>query len=84
MKYWIFIVTAIHTHLQLQHHPLEHIQEVSHDYVKLYETYLPVCFTCIVRHFQVENNQLIEKIIKYKAKDADRMNEENDNFLKWV
>ncbi|CAG9772461.1 unnamed protein product [Ceutorhynchus assimilis] len=29
-----------------------------------------------------ENRQLVERLIKYKAKDADRMNEENDNFLK--
>lgn len=32
--------------------------------------------------FQMENNQLVERLIKYKAKDADKMNEENDNFLK--
>lgn len=35
-----------------------------------------------LRAFQDENRQLIERLIKYKAKDADRMNEENDNFLK--
>nr|CAI5857817.1 unnamed protein product [Callosobruchus analis] len=35
-----------------------------------------------LRKAQDENRQLIERLIKYKAKDADRMNEENDNFLK--
>nr|CAH7712383.1 unnamed protein product [Callosobruchus chinensis] len=35
-----------------------------------------------LRKLQDENRQLIERLIKYKAKDADRMNEENDNFLK--
>ncbi|KAI4459506.1 autophagy protein 16-like [Holotrichia oblita] len=46
---------------------------------------LHLAFTALeekLKKAQVENNQLIEKIIKYKAKDADRMNEENDNFLK--
>lgn len=35
-----------------------------------------------LRKAQDENRQLVERLIKYKAKDADRMNEENDNFLK--
>ncbi|KAJ8979204.1 hypothetical protein NQ317_016839 [Molorchus minor] len=35
-----------------------------------------------LRKVQDENRQLVERLIKYKAKDADRMNEENDNFLK--
>ncbi|KAJ8946512.1 hypothetical protein NQ318_004647 [Aromia moschata] len=35
-----------------------------------------------LRKMQDENRQLVERLIKYKAKDADRMNEENDNFLK--
>ncbi|XP_050304007.1 autophagy-related protein 16-1 isoform X2 [Anthonomus grandis grandis] len=34
-----------------------------------------------LRKVQEENRQLVERLIKYKAKDADRMNEENDNFL---
>lgn len=35
-----------------------------------------------LRKSQDENRQLVERLIKYKAKDADKMNEENDNFLK--
>ncbi|KAJ8919551.1 hypothetical protein NQ315_002173 [Exocentrus adspersus] len=35
-----------------------------------------------LRKIQDENRQLVERLIKYKAKDADRMNEENDNFLR--
>lgn len=35
-----------------------------------------------IRKIQDENRQLVERLIKYKAKDADKMNEENDNFLK--
>ncbi|XP_048524311.1 autophagy-related protein 16-1 isoform X2 [Dendroctonus ponderosae] len=35
-----------------------------------------------LRKAQDENGQLVERLIKYKAKDADKMNEENDNFLK--
>ncbi|KAJ8963936.1 hypothetical protein NQ314_005267 [Rhamnusium bicolor] len=35
-----------------------------------------------LRKLQDENRQLVERLIKYKSKDADRMNEENDNFLK--
>jgi autophagy-related protein 16 len=31
---------------------------------------------------QEENRQLVDRLIKYKAKDAEKMNEENDNFLK--
>lgn len=33
---------------------------------------------------QEENRQLIERLIKYKARDAEKMNEENDNFLRYV
>lgn len=35
-----------------------------------------------LRKVQDENRQLVERLIKYKSKDADKMNEENDNFLK--
>ncbi|XP_074032215.1 autophagy-related 16 [Leptinotarsa decemlineata] len=35
-----------------------------------------------LRKLQEENGQMVERLIKYKAKDADKMNEENDNFLK--
>lgn len=31
---------------------------------------------------QKENTQLVERLIKYKAKDAEKMNEENESFLK--
>ncbi|XP_066591197.1 autophagy-related protein 16-1 isoform X3 [Prorops nasuta] len=34
-----------------------------------------------LRKAQEENRQLVERLIKYKARDADKMNEENDNFL---
>lgn len=32
--------------------------------------------------FQDENRQLVERLIKYKAKDAEKLNEENESFLK--
>ncbi|KAK0157794.1 hypothetical protein PV328_011486 [Microctonus aethiopoides] len=35
-----------------------------------------------LRKSQEENRQLVERLIKCKAKDAEKMNEENDNFLK--
>ncbi|XP_020286872.1 autophagy-related protein 16-1 isoform X2 [Pseudomyrmex gracilis] len=35
-----------------------------------------------LRKTQEENRGLIERLIKYKARDADKMNEENDNFLR--
>ncbi|KAL2717284.1 autophagy-related protein 16-1 isoform X1 [Vespula squamosa] len=35
-----------------------------------------------LRKSQEENRQLVERLIKYKARDAEKMNEENDNFLK--
>ncbi|KAK0083678.1 hypothetical protein PV326_006620 [Microctonus aethiopoides] len=34
-----------------------------------------------LRKSQEENRQLVERLIKCKAKDAEKMNEENDNFL---
>ncbi|XP_046415575.1 autophagy-related protein 16-1 isoform X1 [Neodiprion fabricii] len=34
-----------------------------------------------LRKVQEENRQLVERLIRYKAKDAEKMNEENDNFL---
>lgn len=46
---------------------------------------LQLAFTSLedkLRKIQDENRQLIERLIKYKAKDADKMNEENDNFLR--
>ncbi|XP_076222117.1 autophagy-related 16 isoform X2 [Nomia melanderi] len=35
-----------------------------------------------LRKAQEENRQLIERLIKYKTRDAEKVNEENDNFLK--
>lgn len=35
-----------------------------------------------LRKTQEENRQLIERLIKYKTRDAEKVNEENDNFLK--
>ncbi|GLV40304.1 Autophagy-related 16 [Carabus blaptoides fortunei] len=35
-----------------------------------------------LRRAQDENRQLVERLIRYKSKDADKMNEENENFLK--
>ncbi|KAK1134575.1 hypothetical protein K0M31_007357 [Melipona bicolor] len=35
-----------------------------------------------LRKVQEENRQLIERLIKYKTRDAEKVNEENDNFLK--
>ncbi|XP_055322060.1 autophagy-related protein 16-1 isoform X3 [Sitodiplosis mosellana] len=35
-----------------------------------------------LRKVQDENRQLVERLIKYKAKDAEKLNEENESFLK--
>lgn len=32
--------------------------------------------------FQFENATLVDRLIKYKVKDADQMNEENENFVR--
>lgn len=49
-------------------------------------TGLIVCFRNVRKKyfgiFQDENRSLVERLIKYKAKDADKMNEENEHFLK--
>ncbi|XP_049821111.1 autophagy-related protein 16-1 isoform X2 [Aethina tumida] len=47
-------------------------------------TALQLAFTALedkLRKVQDENREMVDRLIKYKAKDADRMNEENDNFL---
>ncbi|RZC38066.1 autophagy-related protein 16-1, partial [Asbolus verrucosus] len=46
---------------------------------------LQLAFSCLedkLRKMQDENRQLLDRLMKYKTKDADRMNEENENFLK--
>ncbi|CAH2040520.1 unnamed protein product, partial [Iphiclides podalirius] len=46
---------------------------------------LQIAFAAIeekLRKAQDENRTLVERLIKYKAKDADKMNEENEHFLK--
>lgn len=35
-----------------------------------------------LRKTQMENNQLVERLVLFKAKDAEKMNEENETFLK--
>lgn len=35
-----------------------------------------------LRKTQNENNQLVERLVKLKAKDAEKMNEENESFLR--
>lgn len=37
-----------------------------------------------LREAMNERNILLEQVIKLKAQDADKMNEENDMFLRWV
>ncbi|XP_076621850.1 autophagy-related 16 [Colletes latitarsis] len=46
---------------------------------------LQLAFTSLeekLRKVQDENRQLVERFIKYKTRDAEKINEENDNFLK--
>ena len=46
---------------------------------------LQLAFTSLeekLRKAQEENRQLVERLIKYKTRDAEKVNEENDNFLK--
>ncbi|XP_052748730.1 autophagy-related protein 16-1 isoform X1 [Galleria mellonella] len=46
---------------------------------------LQIAFAAIedkLRKAQEENRTLVERLIKYKSKDADKMNEENEHFLK--
>ncbi|XP_045496823.1 autophagy-related protein 16-1 isoform X2 [Colias croceus] len=46
---------------------------------------LQIAFAAIedkLRKAQDENRSLVERLIKYKAKDADKMNEENEHFIK--
>lgn len=40
--------------------------------------------TMTLIQFQDENRQLVDRLIKYKAKDAEKLNEENESFLKYV
>ncbi|XP_076682427.1 autophagy-related 16 isoform X4 [Andrena cerasifolii] len=45
---------------------------------------LQLAFTSLeekLRKAQEENRQLVERLIKYKTRDAEKVNEENDNFL---
>lgn len=37
-----------------------------------------------LRKTQTENGHLVERLMKFKAKDAEKMNEENETFLRWV
>ena len=32
--------------------------------------------------FQEENREMVERLMKYKSKDAEKMNEENENFVR--
>lgn len=43
----------------------------------------PVCKFDEVCPFQDENRSLVERLIRYKSKDADKMNEENENFVRY-
>ncbi|XP_050665366.1 autophagy-related protein 16-1 isoform X2 [Leptidea sinapis] len=46
---------------------------------------LQIAFAAIeekLRKAQDENRSLVERLIKYKSKDADKMNEENEHFIK--
>ncbi|XP_076258920.1 autophagy-related 16 isoform X2 [Rhynchophorus ferrugineus] len=59
---------------------LKHLNDVLRDEYQA----LQLAFNVLeekLRKVQDENRQLVDRLIKYKAKDADRMNEENDNFL---
>lgn len=35
-----------------------------------------------LRKVQTENGHMVERLLKFKAKDAEKMNEENETFLR--
>lgn len=48
-------------------------------------TALQLAFTSLeekLRRVQDENRELVERLMKYKSKDVDKMNDENDSFLR--
>lgn len=44
---------------------------------KFFSIFVLFCF-----YFQDENRTLIDRLMKYKIKDAEKMNDENESFLK--
>lgn len=39
-------------------------------------------FSCVSSDRQDENRCLLERLMRYKSKDADKLNEENESFLR--
>ena len=37
-----------------------------------------------LRKIQTENSQIVKRLMENKTKDAEKMNEENDSFVRWV
>lgn len=67
--------------LEKSNHQLKYLNDTLRDEHQA----LQLAFSSLeekLRKLQDENRQLVDKLISYKSKDADRMNEENDNFLK--
>lgn len=37
-----------------------------------------------LRKIQTENSQIVKRLMETKTKDAEKMNEENESFLRWA
>ena len=66
---------------------VNHIKEldVLNQTIRDEHTALQLAFSSLeekLRQVQSENQRLVDRLMKYKSKDADKLNEENENFMK--
>lgn len=80
----VTINNSLKAEVQMLNSSLQELKELN-TMLRDEHTALQLAFASLedkLRKTQDENRTLVERLIKYKAKDADKLNEENESFLK--
>ncbi|KAJ1529756.1 hypothetical protein ONE63_006505 [Megalurothrips usitatus] len=74
---------SLKTEIQMYQTSLKELQNLNQVIRDEYQA-LQLAFASLedkLRKTQDENRQLVDRLVRYKSKDADKMNEDNENFL---
>lgn len=80
----IACVTSLRAEIRMYESSIKELQNLNQTIRDEHQA-LQLAFASLedkLRKIQEENRQLLDRLIHYKTKDAEKMNEENDNFLK--
>lgn len=80
----LLVTNSLRAEVQMLTTSIEELKGINST-VRDEHTALQLAFNALedrYRKIQEENRQLVDRLIKYKSKDVDKMNEENETFLR--